>query len=135
MKRSIIPIEFSVMSITPPEWREQGFDSSTTGSTAFLTTTVPPRSRVYTFRDFVTGTSLFICANNTFRLIDRNGYNSGVVRARQMIRNRHNVNIWHQDGRFSFTCHAHLTTGFCFGWLIDRNAGKSYRILDPGRTG
>ncbi len=134
MKQRIIPVEFSVMTMTPQGWPAEAICSQKKGPAAFLTVAVPPKSRAYFFRDLITGASLFINANKTFQLIDRDGYNSGIVQAEQISINRSNVSIWHQDQRFSFTCHANLMTGFCFGWLIDRIYGKSCRVLDPGKT-
>ncbi len=135
MKQKLIPLEFSVITITSRDWQTGTIRLTNEKPSAFLTIAVPPESRVYCFRDSITGASLFINANNTFRLIDRDGYNSGTVWTRQMVFEKNNVSIWHQDQRFSFTCNANLKTGFCFGWLIDRTYGKSCRVLDPGRTG
>ncbi|MFO8101986.1 MAG: hypothetical protein R6U37_07475 [Dehalococcoidia bacterium] len=134
MRQSIIPVEFSVMAITSQDWLTETVCPQRKTSSAFLTIAVSPQERVYFFRDLITGTALFINVNNTFKLIDRDGYNSGIVRANQMNFNRNDVSIWHQDQRFSFTCTANLHTSFCFGWLVDRRFSKSLRILDPGRA-
>ncbi|MFO8009621.1 MAG: hypothetical protein R6U89_02300 [Dehalococcoidia bacterium] len=134
MKSRPIPTEFSVITLTPQSRREKDISLPPSRSNAVLAMAIPPNARSHFFRDLATGTSLCINTNNTFRLIDPDGYSTGVVWAQQMVFKEHDVSVWHQDQRFSFTCHASLRTGFCFGWLIDRLYSRSYRVLDPGRV-
>ena len=133
MSQRLIPMEFSVIAVTSPGWRVEEYSSANT--TAMLTIGINNASRIHLFRDLITGTSLWINSNSTFQLSDPAGYNSGTVLAQQMVLKQDDISVWHQDQRFSFTCHANLKTGFCFGWLIDRTYSKSYRVLDPGRVG
>ena len=130
----LLKINFSILTVTPHSWRPYP-QREGTGENAFLLASGYQTSRSHFFRDLQTGIILCICSNSTFFLQDPKGYASGTVLAQQMQFEGHDINVWHQDQRFSFTCQANLITGFCFGWLIDRRYSKSYRILDPGKTG
>lgn len=135
MRHLVIPDKFSVLIATPCEWRINGNPSLGEDISACMAISVPSKSRAYFFRDLQMGTILCIASNNTFSLHDPAGYRSGIIQAQQMKFEVNGISVWHQDQRFSFTCQADITTGFCFGWLIDRRYSKSYRILDPGKTG
>ncbi|GEM_PF-3143530 len=134
MSQQLIPMEFSVIAVTPSGWRVEELSSANSNVTALLTIGVSRADRAHLFRDLITGTSLWIYSNSTFQLSDPDGYSSGTIWAQQMVFTQNDVSVWHQDWRFSFTCNANFKTGFCFGWLIDRRYNKSYRILDPGRV-
>ena len=100
------------MAITSQDWLTETIRPQINDSPTFLTVAVSPEDRFHFFRDLITGAALFINVNNTFQMMDREGYNSGIVRAKQMNFNCNEVNVWHQDPRFSFTCTANLRTSF-----------------------
>lgn len=135
MTKHLIPMNFSVIVLGPSMAKIQDGNSIDRNTNMVMTTDAPPAIQTHIFQDVVNGTSLWLKSCGTFQLNDRYGYNSGTVLAQQMVFEKDDISVWHQDERFSFTCHANLKTGFCFGWLIDRTYSKSCRILDPGKAG
>ena len=131
MDRYTIPLDLSVIVTIPSGWQETS-GLSDCDSNAILTVGVTGAQHSLCFRDLHNGTVLHINSDSTFTLHDSSGYTSGAVHAQQMQFEGYDMNIWHQDRRFTFTCNVNLATGFCFGWLIDRSFRKSWRILDPG---
>ncbi len=134
MDQRLTPSKFSTFIITPSGWRNDEYSYTNSNIAAMLTINIEKTNHSHFFRDLQTGTVLCINSNSTFSLNDMVGYASGTIFAQRMQLKRNSIIIWHQDQRFSFTCNADLKTGFCFGWLVDRRYGKSYRILDPGKA-
>lgn len=131
MNGRLLPMRFSVIAVAMP--LRDAFGPSGNVD-AVLTLTLSRTDQSYFFTDLESGVLLWLSTNNTFQLADPSGYNSGAVRAQQMQFEGNEISVWHQDERLSFSCHANTSTGFCFGWLIDRTCSRSCRILDPGRT-
>jgi len=127
-------MELSIFTFTPVGWRSHSEKHGLISrENALMLAGAQRTERTHFFRDLQTGMLLCLNANHTFSVMDPGGYTSGIIRAQRMAFKGNGVTVWHQDERFSFTCQADLRSGFCFGWLVDRSRGKSYRILDPGR--